>query len=49
VSWGELIDKITILQIKHERIGEARARANIARELALLLGVGDSRSAKSHS
>src|SRR5829696_3064374 len=36
VSWGELLDKITILQIKHERIGDAQARANVARELELL-------------
>ena len=36
VSWGELIDKITILQIKHERIADPRARANVDRELAML-------------
>ncbi|WP_170310743.1 DUF6165 family protein [Paracoccus endophyticus] len=36
VSWGELIDKITILEIKAERIAEPAARANVARELALL-------------
>jgi hypothetical protein len=36
VSWGELLDKITILQIKSERIGSEAARANVARELALL-------------
>lgn len=36
VSWGELIDKITILQIKHERIADAHARANVDRELAIL-------------
>jgi hypothetical protein len=36
VSWGELIDKITILRIKERRICEPDARANVARELALL-------------
>jgi hypothetical protein len=36
VSWGELLDKITILEIKRERIPSARACANVTRELALL-------------
>jgi hypothetical protein len=36
VSWGELVDKITILQIKTERIGARDARANVARELVSL-------------
>ncbi|HKT86060.1 MAG TPA: DUF6165 family protein [Novosphingobium sp.] len=36
VSWGELIDKITILQIKQARLHEAEARRNVARELFLL-------------
>jgi len=36
VSWGELVDKITILQIKAERIAVREARANVARELASL-------------
>lgn len=36
VSWGELVDKITILQIKSERIADRDARANVARELASL-------------
>jgi hypothetical protein len=36
VSPGELIDKITILQIKAERIGEAAKIANVRRELAAL-------------
>ena len=35
-SLGELIDKITILRIKAERIGEADKLANVHRELALL-------------
>ena len=36
VSWGELLDKITILEIKAIRIADAAARANVDRELALL-------------
>jgi hypothetical protein len=36
VSWGELLDKITILEIKVERLSAAAARHNAARELALL-------------
>jgi len=35
VSWGELIDKIAILQIKRERLTGA-AQLNVERELALL-------------
>ncbi len=37
VSWGELIDKITILEIKVERLRQPDAVANARRELALLL------------
>lgn len=36
VSWGELIDKLTILTIKHARIADEAARANVARERAVL-------------
>jgi len=36
VSWGELIDKITILEIKVERLQAPAARANAAHELTLL-------------
>ena len=36
VSWGELLDKITILRIKQARIASAEARRNVARELGLL-------------
>jgi Family of unknown function (DUF6165) len=39
ISVGELIDKITILEIKSERIGNARQLENIARELAALRAV----------
>ena len=35
-SLGELIDKITILRIKAERIGEPEKLANVRRELNLL-------------
>lgn len=36
VSFGELIDKITILEIKADRIGDAAKLANIKRELEAL-------------
>ena len=36
VSWGELIDKITILEIKAERLTSKTARANVVRELTQL-------------
>ena len=36
VSWGELIDKITILEIKSERLRAEGALANVRYELALL-------------
>jgi hypothetical protein len=36
VSYGELIDKITILEIKSERIGDSVKRANVCAELELL-------------
>jgi len=39
ISVGELIDKITILRIKRERIRGAGARANVARELESLLEI----------
>jgi hypothetical protein len=39
VSWGELIDKITILEIKVERLRAPDAAANARRELALLRDV----------
>ena len=40
VSWGELLDKITILEIKHDRITRADARANVLREYRLLQSIG---------
>ena len=36
ISPGELLDKITILQIKVERIADAAKRANVQTELATL-------------
>jgi hypothetical protein len=39
VSAGELVDKITILEIKAERIAEPAKRANIMRELAALAAI----------
>lgn len=38
VSWGELVDKITILEIKSERIDDLRKRVNVQRELYILTG-----------
>jgi hypothetical protein len=36
VSWGELIDKITILEIKQQRLNSQRAIDNVRTELAAL-------------
>ena len=36
ISWGELIDKITILEIKSVEIVSEAARANVMKELLLL-------------
>ena len=36
VSWGELIDKLTILEIKSERLSSEEARANVRREYEAL-------------
>ena len=41
VSWGELIDKITILEIKQQKLEDQAALANVAKELALLAAVRD--------
>jgi hypothetical protein len=41
VSWGELLDKLTILEIKRTRIADPAARANVAREYDLLSAIGD--------
>jgi hypothetical protein len=39
ISWGELIDKVTILEIKAQRLKDVAARANVGRELTLLRAV----------
>jgi Family of unknown function (DUF6165) len=39
ISWGELVDKITILEIKSERVTSPAALTNIRRELQLLSGI----------
>ena len=39
VSWGELADKISILEIKRERLRAPDAVANVMRELAALMRV----------
>jgi hypothetical protein len=36
ISWGELIDKITILEIKEQRLTSSAAVANVRNELAAL-------------
>ena len=35
-SWGDLIDKITILEIKTKKIKSQQAHANVAKELSIL-------------
>lgn len=47
VSWGELIDKITILEIKSERISDPSKLGNIRRELDLLTAKLGMRAAQS--
>ena len=47
VSWGELLDKIAILEIKQRRIAEPGARANVARELAALSAIAAGVSTRS--
>jgi hypothetical protein len=41
ISWGELLDKITILEIKSERLISRAALANVRHELELLSGIAD--------
>jgi len=41
VSWGELLDKMTILQIKSERMTDAAKLVNVRHELQLLAEVRD--------
>jgi uncharacterized coiled-coil DUF342 family protein len=39
VSWGEIIDKITILEIKAERLDDKAKLANVTKELDELVAV----------
>lgn len=39
VSWGELLDKIMILEIKQTRIKEPEAQKHVAKELRLLRAI----------
>jgi len=39
ISWGELIDKITILEIKAERLNSPAATRNVRHELTVLTSV----------
>jgi hypothetical protein len=39
ISWGELADKITILEIKAELLSSASARENVKRELQKLAAI----------
>ena len=41
ISAGELVDKITILRNKAERIGDPAKEANVRRELAMLEAIAD--------
>ena len=47
VSWGELIDKITILEIKARRLKSQQALDNVRKELAALTQVVDDSAARS--
>ena len=40
-SWGELIDKITILEIKNERLSSTDQLRNVRHELTLLADIRD--------
>jgi len=46
ISPGELLDKISILEIKVERIDDPQKRANVERELDLLTGLWHAESAE---
>lgn len=41
ISWGELIDKITILEIKEQRLLSKQAIANVRNELAAFMRLAD--------
>lgn len=42
VSWGELIDKITILEIKSTRLSDHLATKNVLKELSMLHAIANS-------
>lgn len=46
VSWGELLDKITILQIKNSRMTDPTKLVNVRHELGLLVSVCDRETAR---
>lgn len=46
ISWGELLDKIAILQIKSERVTAEGALANVRAELAKLSAIAVPAAAK---
>ena len=48
ISAGELVDKITILRVKSERIGDPAKQANVAKELAQLEAVAAEALPNSH-
>ena len=41
VSWGELIDKITILELKRKKLGSHPSREKIEQELSLMLKISE--------
>jgi hypothetical protein len=41
ISWGELLDKITILEIKSERLNAPSSLANVRHELQLLSEIAE--------
>jgi hypothetical protein len=41
ISWGDLFDKITILELKEERLSSERALGNVRKELELLRQFAD--------
>jgi phenylalanyl-tRNA synthetase alpha subunit len=43
VSWGELVDRITILEIKEQRLQSKDAVANVRNELAALMSIAQNR------
>lgn len=44
IGWGELIDKIIILEIKEQRAEDHQAKNNVKKELALLKSIAGDRS-----